>query len=301
MRKGKGFTLIELLVVIAIIALLLAILVPTLQRVRNQARAVVCQSHLRQWGTIWATSVSENDGYFPDCGPDDRPPENRVVSVYWGLERGWGSGYWGGHSDRDSHRATKGIRLCPMAAKLASPTGRGSSIGGTFLAWGRLGSKEWWPSEIPCAWEDSYGSYGVNNHLKNFWTYLRTNQRYWTTPDVKGAGNIPMHMDSSCPWGWGSVPWSRFWNWGEGLPEPPECDAIPTEQARNWDRNPHCINRHNGGINSLFMDWSVRKVGLKELWTLKWKPEFDTRNAWTKAGGVQPEDWPQWMRGFRDY
>jgi prepilin-type processing-associated H-X9-DG protein len=62
-----------------------------------------------------------------------------------------------------------------------------------------------------------------------------------------------------------------------------------------------CINRHNGYVNGLFLDWSVRRVGLKELWTLKWHMQFDTANAWTKAGGVQPEDWPAWMRGFKDY
>ncbi|MCJ7675516.1 MAG: hypothetical protein MUO33_10245, partial [Sedimentisphaerales bacterium] len=62
-----------------------------------------------------------------------------------------------------------------------------------------------------------------------------------------------------------------------------------------------CINRHDGFINGLFLDWSVRKVGLKELWTLKWHREFDTAGPWTKAGGVKPEDWPQWMRRFKDY
>ena len=46
MRRKKAFTLIELLVVIAIIALLMAILVPTLSRVRKQAKAVGCQSNL---------------------------------------------------------------------------------------------------------------------------------------------------------------------------------------------------------------------------------------------------------------
>jgi prepilin-type N-terminal cleavage/methylation domain-containing protein len=94
MRKGKGFTLMELLVVIAIIALLMAILLPTLQRVRNQTRAVVCQSNLRQWGTLWATSVSENDGYFPGLGPSNRPddwPDGGWDSDWWG---GWGWG-WG--------------------------------------------------------------------------------------------------------------------------------------------------------------------------------------------------------------
>ena len=62
-----------------------------------------------------------------------------------------------------------------------------------------------------------------------------------------------------------------------------------------------CINRHSGGVNSLFFDWSVRKVGLKELWTLTWHPLLGTTDKWTKAGGVKPEDWPQWMRRFHDY
>jgi hypothetical protein len=45
----------------------------------------------------------------------------------------------------------------------------------------------------------------------------------------------------------------------------------------------------------------VRRVGLKELWLLKWHPLFDTAGPWTKAGGVQREDWPPWMRRFKDY
>ena len=63
--RSKGFTLIELLVVIAVIAILMAILMPALQRVRKQAAAVACQSNLHQWGLIWSMYTQEHNGYFP--------------------------------------------------------------------------------------------------------------------------------------------------------------------------------------------------------------------------------------------
>ena len=53
MRKRKAFTLIELLVVIAIIALLMAILMPTLRRAREQGQRAVCLSNLKQLTLAW--------------------------------------------------------------------------------------------------------------------------------------------------------------------------------------------------------------------------------------------------------
>ena len=64
-KAPRAFTLIELLVVVSIITLLMAFLLPALQRARKQARAVVCQAHLKQWGTVRMLYVEDNEGRLP--------------------------------------------------------------------------------------------------------------------------------------------------------------------------------------------------------------------------------------------
>ncbi|MHC4372006.1 MAG: type II secretion system protein, partial [Planctomycetota bacterium] len=103
MQTKKGFTLIELLVVIAIIALLMAILMPALQRVKKQARGVVCQANLKQWGTIFTLYTQDNDSRFP--------------------ERKSGGDAYGRWMDsmREYYITTEDIRCCPVASKIANP------------------------------------------------------------------------------------------------------------------------------------------------------------------------------------
>jgi prepilin-type N-terminal cleavage/methylation domain-containing protein/prepilin-type processing-associated H-X9-DG protein len=293
--RHRAFTLIELLVVISIIALLMALLFPALSRARKQARAVACQANLRQWGMFLATYVNENNGRLPQARYNPNDPD---YPFGWGWGWGWGYGWGGtwGFADPNAHHNTKGIRCCPMATRLASPTGHLDAIGGTFLAWGR-----YWPVGYgPESWQRyaPYGSYGFNGSVGYRW-YLEDEgsserrARTWRTADMRGKDRIPVHFDS--PW-----PRSSMWLWEEIGTDPPPCDAVPTARTSNTWPVP-CINRHDGGINAAFLDWSVRKVGLKELWTLKWHRQYNTAGPWTKGGGVLPEDWPRWLRRFKDY
>ena len=254
MRQEKAFTLIELLVVISIIALLMAILLPTLQRINKQAKAVTCQANLKQWGTMLALYTEDYEGRFPSSisasrlflhGPfrsEDDPNERRFESL--------------------NPVDTTGITCCPMAVRRSSDI---RSRGSTFKVW-----------EIDDFSSPFRGSYGFN-----IWMGTSGGKKAFS---VKGRANVPVLLDCKRPEGFAK----------DYLGPPPL-------EGTFLDWGAFCMNRHNGYTNGLFLDWSVRKIGLKELWTLKWKMHFDTSNEWTKAGGVQPEDWPQWMHGFKDY
>ncbi|MCK4999217.1 MAG: prepilin-type N-terminal cleavage/methylation domain-containing protein, partial [Anaerohalosphaera sp.] len=65
-RTGqKAFTLIELLVVISIIALLLAILMPSLSAVKKRSESIICRSNLKSIGLAAALYSQDYNGYVP--------------------------------------------------------------------------------------------------------------------------------------------------------------------------------------------------------------------------------------------
>jgi len=260
MDKRRGFTLIELLVVIAIIALLMAILMPALARVKKQAKATACQMNLHHWGLIWSMYTGDHDALFPDG--------TRTVG-------GRQMGHW--LFAVQPYYRDEEIRWCPMAAK---PWGQARNPFGA------------WEANNVAGGSGFFTSYGINNWLydptgSSLWGYQA--EDHWRNANVAGAGTIPLFLDC-------------FYLGGHPLSTntPPEYDG-QTEGAGSACMRRFCINRHEGRTNMVFLDFAVRKVGLKELWKLKWHRQFDMNDSWTAAGGCQPGDWPEWMRGLKDY
>jgi prepilin-type processing-associated H-X9-DG protein len=83
-----------------------------------------------------------------------------------------------------------------------------------------------------------------------------------------------------------------------------EHGPVDGENINRWN-----LDRHNLSVNFVFLDWSVRKVGLKQLWQLKYSKQTvesgGQQVTWGHPDVVpQPdvlEDWPEWMQPSKNY
>jgi prepilin-type N-terminal cleavage/methylation domain-containing protein/prepilin-type processing-associated H-X9-DG protein len=113
MRKRTGFTLVELLVVISIIAMLLAILIPSLNKARGSAQRVVCLNQLKTIGMSNMLYANDFNGKFvPACDATMVDPVQRSWNVnkaflkYMGLTNNQGQATVNGYQMQDKY-------LCP--------------------------------------------------------------------------------------------------------------------------------------------------------------------------------------------
>ena len=253
MKPKTVFAKRDLIVVIGIAIFLLANLGAIGGRGRRRAKEAVCLSNLHQLGTAFQMYTGDNEGFF---------------------QKGWGG------TPADSHWWMAALKpyyknqdlcLCPMATRYGWDVGLGER-GATFYAWSAHG---WlYPPGV-------HGSFAINGWVEHRETEMPGLEwmaaHRWRTPNVAGAENVPLLLDSA---------------WIEGWPRhnqaPPEYDDQDSYMVSSMGR--FCINRHEGHVNALFLDFSVSKIPLKCLWRLKWDRKFDLN--------YPLPTWPPWMMEF---
>lgn len=263
-NKKSGFTLPEVLVTISIIGGLIGILLPAVQRVRKHANTIGSRSNQRQWGIAFAM--------------DDEPAS--YLDRFQLFLRTYMD--YNGMGNNALRTDANDIYLCPSAKKMGRPV---PSLAPEYMklqAWDGSKSKAWAYKYMGQIFTSSYSVNDMREYLPKR-----------KTGSEERRSEVPILFDCTF----------RLTGLVECDDPPPQYDDMPRAIPTYKDTRACgiCIDRHNGGTNILFMDSSVRKVGLKELWTLAWNGNFNRNGPWTKAGGVQPNDWPEWMRKFKDY
>jgi prepilin-type processing-associated H-X9-DG protein len=286
MKSKTTFTKKDLVVVLICIVFLIANIAAVGEGGRKRAKRIVCLSNLYKWGQIFQAYTADNDGFFNS--------RTGLGSITW-FRTMWPYVYKPYYND-------KMMRFCPTAVNPKITTG-------TFGTWNySFGS--YYPTSHPSLLmpgEREYdvregrvvdgfftGSYGMNRYIENVHGgSMGTDPAYWRHVEVEGASQIPILMDCMC-----------MYYWASSTAAPPLYDGAFSNEMQ-WI----CINRHNGFINVVFMDWSARKVGLKELWTLKHSRTFDTCGPWTICGfggnkqacAAAWDAAAPWMKDFPEY
>jgi prepilin-type N-terminal cleavage/methylation domain-containing protein/prepilin-type processing-associated H-X9-DG protein len=255
MKSPKGFTLIELLVVIAIIALLMSILMPALNKVKEQAKKVKCQAQQRQYGLAINAWALDNDGAIPWYGAKflNGPPYAEESSLWYNVIAQYMTGKnirssgtaASGEESKDSEKRAKS-RQCPSGKRNTSAT---------------YATLNYWEGWIGV----NYGAF--DNTLAPF-LYGGGGQPDPTPPckiqSVKHPAKWLMLLDCQ---GWFIyTPVSQYWRFDTDMDDDGLKDTMAGTGAIYNGASPQL---HTKGCNITLVDGHVEWIAFKEFWKLE--------------------------------
>lgn len=285
---GSGFTLIELIVVIAILAILLSILFPMGHRMIEVARNSQCKANLHQWGMMWQAYTADHEGRFT-VGMVNVSAD--ADGIYTGSRNdGWARGEWA-RALKPYIGEKSSLLFCPEATK-RNPKSPG---GTTYWAWGSERHTYVHGGGL------GFSSYGFNCWMFDppFWLDDNGNRR----PDMP-AEEVTEIQGRPAKHHWRrvtAIPEDTHWipvildaMWRGGGPDHLKATGIQTPSyngewiSYNREMMHFAMDRHQGGVNGVFADTSVRHIPVKQLWRLKWSRNYDmhTRDSMS---------WPTWI------
>jgi len=199
-RKTKGFTLVELLVVIGIIALLISILLPSLNKARETANKAKCQSNLHQIGLAILLYQQDSQQLYPRTIMDT----NTTHTATWGTGPGTagtadpfgiGAAAPAGLSADDvsasfflllrNEQLTPAVFICPSSNAEAWDFGGGSNSAQNWVNWNGTGGIT---KNLSYSYENPFAN---NSAVSNGWQLKNPDATYAICSDINPGTSIP--------------------------------------------------------------------------------------------------------------
>jgi prepilin-type N-terminal cleavage/methylation domain-containing protein/prepilin-type processing-associated H-X9-DG protein len=291
-RRRGAFTLVELLVVIGIIALLVAMLLPALNKARRQAKTVSCASNERQLAMGVMQYHQDNKGHF---SPYYDNSNGTKFQINWLAQL-------------PKPQQLNKVRLCPEASEpnplfmpAVAPADNSEGpimAGAAYACYGPYGQAMQQKNPATGNFERFAGSYAYNGYLvrddpsgdnKNLWSggshgQAARQQRLYVPP-VKIYTEVTLLCDGTWPIGWPKEtdkPPTSLYQVAPNTNGPPNINSGTV--GGNWIIT--CVARHYMAVNVAFMDGHVQTVSLPDLWKLRWHAEWNFEHPTDDKGNM---------------